>query len=302
MPHYETLTACVRAVTEHYREASAVRVVAYEIATMRPAGYTMAPAFVFRGESNVAWTATTSSMERLRQTSGLSQSEQQEVLSVVTAIQEHLQKWLKLSPPLAAGLLQHYGFPTEVIDVSPRIEVAAFFAAFENVSGTGSITVFPLAALANRSKVFDLTPLTFAARPTSQSGWAIFHDTVRDWRNVPADKRIDLERHTFAVTAEDIHRYVGCLDDVAGPYVDAHDLTRAIFTHLINALVRNDGPLSSKAARYFAEKVPPTPLTVTNIEFRGNEANVETAVGENAARPYSDRAQIEKNFRRWAGA
>ncbi len=86
------------------------------------------PAFLFRGES-AAFPKTCTSMARLRTGGTLSPN----ALAAIDHISEALvhafgEKW-GLTRAQALGFLQHYGYPTEFIDVTLDVSVAASFAS-----------------------------------------------------------------------------------------------------------------------------------------------------------------------------
>jgi hypothetical protein len=70
-----------------------------------------------------------------------------------------------------AGLLQHYGFDTCLIDFTSEIDVAAFFASFNSATGNeGQIFVLPTINI--EDYVFDLS-LDKASRPKKQKAFAL---------------------------------------------------------------------------------------------------------------------------------
>ena len=88
------------------------------------------PAFLFRGESKV-YPSIYSSCGRFRMNTTLSDHEK----AIVNHIAASLDKLLRdkgLHPMASAALLRHYEFPTEIIDTTSSIDVAASFA----ISGT----------------------------------------------------------------------------------------------------------------------------------------------------------------------
>jgi hypothetical protein len=142
-----------------------------------------APAYVFRGESELN-TELLSSRQRLLRNANLSQETKDEIQQLA----EHIESFLRsenphLGPMWAAGILQHYGFPTEIIDATSCIETAAAFAVSKNTSCNGQIFVYSVEQMLNNAIVIDLTPMDFSRRPVRQKGYAIFDRKYKDLRD-----------------------------------------------------------------------------------------------------------------------
>ena len=88
-----------------------------------------APKYLYRGECGLFET-TESSLTRLERSGLLDAAEQQSLRKVHEALQWRFrQEDYGNSQWNAEGLLQHYGVPTEVVDFSSFLDVAAAFAA-----------------------------------------------------------------------------------------------------------------------------------------------------------------------------
>lgn len=216
-------------------------------------------------------------MQRL-ENSGLTSADRKGLEDIAIAVGAHLEKHLGLPKPLAAGFLQHYGFPTELIDVSSSLEVAAFFAVWANLSGTGAITVFDTCRVTGNCRLIDLTPMSWALRPTSQHGYGIFHAQFIDLRESGIVEKIQVHRSEFRLTPEDCVRCIREAGSIYTDYVDLHDAARAVLGHLLTCMTRNDDPFSTGLAEWLARHVPPSPYTVVGLS--GHPPIVEIALRE----------------------
>ena len=78
-----------------------------------------------------------------------------------------------LSEDEGVGFLQHYGFPTDLFDLSPSFETASFFASYGRASDPiGIIGVFDWKELCNYCLITDLTNHPFALSPKKQAAYA----------------------------------------------------------------------------------------------------------------------------------
>ncbi len=104
-----------------------------------------------------------------------------------------------------AGLLQHYGFDTSLIDFTSEIGVAAFFATFNSkIGNVGQIFVLPTTDIENY--VFDLS-LDKASRPKKQKAFALVLPQGYDLKmeNLVSFRKAFSVK--FQLTAEDKERF-----------------------------------------------------------------------------------------------
>lgn len=130
-----------------------------------------APAWLFRGES-AQYPDTYSSMHRFSLSKMTSEAKEE-----VEAVSRRLDSVLRvygLEPMYSAALLQHYGLPTELIDLTSSLDTAAAFAAHGNTS-TGLLMAFPFSQLAAQTVLVELKRIHFARRPRHQNAYGVFH-------------------------------------------------------------------------------------------------------------------------------
>jgi hypothetical protein len=132
-----------------------------------------APAYLFRGEADIRWETTASSMRRFVDDESFSSSTREMFVSATKALDRVLQT-RGLHPMYSAALLQHYGLPTDVLDLTSSVSTAASFATYKYV-GPGRIMCFSLDSLRSELIVIDLRRLSFARRPRLQQAYVIFH-------------------------------------------------------------------------------------------------------------------------------
>lgn len=78
-----------------------------------------------------------------------------------------------LSEDEGRGFLQHYGFPTDLFDLTPSIDIARFFASYANEdSRIGVVGVFLTSDLRKYFNIVNLSKHPFAERPRRQCAYS----------------------------------------------------------------------------------------------------------------------------------
>src|SRR5215213_1914067 len=152
---FNSLVECVDHIRQYYPDNQKIHLTSKDIDSGK-SGEIQAPAFLYRGES-YAFTSTTSSMGRIRQNESLPLKTRQLLQAITQKADAELQDFFNLSPMLSAGFLQHYGMPTELLDVSSSLDVAAYFASEGKVNSKGLICILPVQVIAENSMIIDLT-------------------------------------------------------------------------------------------------------------------------------------------------
>ena len=134
------------------------------------------PTILLRGESR-PWPKTESSMKRfLVQDDGKTMKPLHYVSPFIDfedIYVDYLSKQFATTEDEAHGFLQHYGFPTDLFDVSPCIDTARLFAVNTNPNQVGMIGAFSVRKLQNYFTVIDLSRHSFAERPRRQVAYSI---------------------------------------------------------------------------------------------------------------------------------
>ncbi len=108
----------------------------------------------------------------------------------------------------ALGFLQHYGFPTDLVDLTPSIETTHFFAHYGNKQAKeGCIGVFDIDTVSNYYEIVNLSNYPYALRPQKQKAWALRHTKgICDFKSVECDKFFDVRWYKFKKDEADIEK------------------------------------------------------------------------------------------------
>ena len=176
----------------------------------------------------------------------------------------------------SAALLQHYGFPTEIVDTTSSIEVAASFAISHNVPGKpGRILVYPMDKLIQNAIVIDLSLIDWARRPKRQCGFMIFHRNYQDWRHEHLIQDLHVEEHPFVASAGDRQRFDKSAI-LVGP--SEQDPVSGLLNKLAYDCVLPDlSPLPKQVDKWLKERIPPAdfPTRVISRDSKGQPTEVE---------------------------
>ncbi len=203
MKHFRSLKSCLDHIRSTYNPKETI---ALDSATDIQSGGQVrmeAPAYLFRGESN-NYPTTTSYMHRMKNCKTLPPEVKNTIEQVSIHVDVELQKLLQLDPGSSAGFLQHYGMPTEFLDLSSDLDVAAYFASGGATGNTGLLCVAPLKTVSRNSIVFDLRNHPKAARPRRQSAFALMHRRHIDIKDSDCISELDLVWMSFELQEQDI--------------------------------------------------------------------------------------------------
>ncbi len=111
-----------------------------------------------------------------------------------------------LSEIESLGFLQHYGFPTDLIDLSPSIKTAHFFAHRGNADKMYAyIGVFDTSSVSNYYDIVDISNHPYALRPKMQNAWALRHERgIFDFKSKKCDKLFKVHWYKFKKAESDI--------------------------------------------------------------------------------------------------
>ena len=164
------------------------------------------PAFLFRGESKV-YPSICSSRHRFERDTRLSRPGKSRI-DWISGMLDKLLRENGLGSMGSASLLQHYGFPTEVIDTTSSIDVAASFAVYRgDANQPGRILVYPTDKLKLNAVVIDLSMIDWARRPSRQHGFMIFHREYHDWQDQRLIDDVQVEEHRFVGSEQEREQF-----------------------------------------------------------------------------------------------
>jgi hypothetical protein len=105
-----------------------------------------------------------------------------------------------------AGFLQHYGFPTDLFDLSPSVETARFFAAHgRQDESIGIVGVFNRQDIEAHFTITNLSRHPFALRPQAQVAYAARPTTgIVDLKDPRCDNLFKSTWYRFRKSADDL--------------------------------------------------------------------------------------------------
>jgi hypothetical protein len=215
-----------------------------------------APAFLYRGERTNAYSSTFSMLNRVMSDRSLPPKCRQTILELGERLTVDIARFLGISPAMAAGLLQHYEYPTRFLDFTANIATAAFFAVQGEVGSVGLVCVLAVQKASALSAILDLTEHPRAARPRRQSGYVVSSPGFPDCKSKAAIEALGLEWFEFTLAREDQLAFGS-----ARGLLDAHsDVAAGILQLCIDAA----GKMNDWSAKWLAEHVVAAPF-VTQI-------------------------------------
>lgn len=140
--HFRNLADCLSFVASSYPPGT-ILIPAKDLETDEKIE-AQAPRYLYRGESD-AWEETTSSMQRLKTEASLSVSARKELEDVATWVDAEMQVHAQVKPMYSAGYCQHYGLPSELLDLTADPQVAGAFASLGDFHPIGLFAVLDVA-------------------------------------------------------------------------------------------------------------------------------------------------------------
>jgi len=168
----------------------------------------------------------------------------------------------------ALALLQHYGFPTTIIDFTGNLACAFAFAA-KRPSGVGRVAIVPRESLA---RVLDLTEHEWAERPRRQAAFGlVLPPGIADLKSDSARRCLRISWYQFPVLASDAEFFKRQLQEM----VSTHDDPSAGFLRLfITEYVEARGKLSQALTKWLLSRIPIAPMCYLIKAFEGTEVVV----------------------------
>lgn len=272
-----------------------------------------APRYLYRGESE-CFASTRSSIDRVR--AGCDSDIAAEIEEIVGSVMRFTADHLELEEVGAQALLQHYGLPTELIDFTSDLGVAATFASDGPRDGEGYIGVLDLSVAKQQFTVFNLTVLHLAERAIRQAAFGVLplwptgmgvHE--QDLKRPEVCQAVGLNWFRFRRNREDLQllgreRLREVIDERTDPIAGWP-------RHVINRYVIEHGELSNTIAEWFADKVPMVPLMASHPNRQADvvRGRLEDLAGHSVefvsptrAGPFCERDERERTRRLWSDA
>jgi hypothetical protein len=269
---FDSLVDCINYIKATYRQET-ISVQAKDVSNEET--FTIdAPRYFYRGESKV-YSSTYSKIQRV----GLSMPARvkEDIKKVVTEVDYQLQDWLNLDPMLSAGYLQHYGLPTELLDISPSLETAIFFSSYVDKNSPveeGCFCIFDNRVIHDSSIIINLSDHHLALRPRIQKAYTFFHKSHLDIKAKDCIDDLRLHWLHFKSSKSEKKEYFNLLKYLP----DNKDDVTAGFVYMV--LTNLDFKVSDFAANYLVNtcEVPAVPLVMdanTGKAKTFNEANID---------------------------
>ena len=292
--HFSSLDACVQHIRSSYGPNKTVKTAAEDIKSGERFVVDEAPAYLYRGES-YSYPTTPSFMRRMKTNPALPTDVKDVIEEVARRVDEGMQDMLELEPMLSAGFLQHYGIPTELLDVTDSLDVAAYFASGKEVGKKGLICVFPLDVVSQNSIVIDLRNHPGAIRPLRQSAWALWNKQHIDIKSQDCIEQLQLKWFSFELQNKDILKYHKTNDDLLDARTDP-------VAGMIQFLIDNMPKMDDCAAKWLSKSVVPAPVVTKVIDWHspGQPKTVEPIPRSETSIKYDEKKERENNYKRWS--
>jgi len=199
------------------------------------------PAWLFRGEPN-CYPHTSCGMYRLITRNHAEDGKTAFFDDVIAAMVDfegiYLEQFEDELGPEAAGFLQHYGVPTDLLDFACSLTVAASFAfdGGKQMENDGAIAVVERSRLSSFCDLLDLRK-SRCERPRRQHAWAVRHRAghATDFKHGPTVEDLGIRWYRFKKTPND--RSICC--DLAQLYDTSTDSGAADMVLLLDVFVRD---------------------------------------------------------------
>jgi len=235
-------------------------------------------------------------MQRLRTDVSIFPSVRDAIERVTTLLDSELQKFMSFNPMWSAGFLQHYGAPTELLDVTSSLDVAAYFASSGQVRGRGLLCVLPVDVISTNSIIIDLTKHPGAERPRRQSAFAFFHRKHLDLKSPDCIEELQLKWYSFTLQRSDISQYRS-----QESLLDAHtDKVAGMLQFLLNNMDKMD----DRVAKWLSDRIVPAPFVTKAIDWYGpgQPRTVELVPLYETSIGYEESRERLNNYQNWSVA
>jgi len=273
---FASLMDCVEWVNEHHAQATIFRSVIDKATSARKRD--RIPKYLYRGE-RFRYPDTLPGVERLRRDEALSEEVKAEIERTVLACNDYFVERLGGSYKSmgmkyqnigfnTVGFLQHYGFPTEYIDFTSDMTVAAFFASKGCIGSKGLICVTPSDILTiyqgqtSLGAIVDLGDAEIGKRAHRQSAYEVLLNNEKDMK---ADlyRTLGARWYEFLLTDKDM-KVLGSRSDLLDT---SDDILATQACGVVHEYVIDHGKLSDVAARWLADRIEPLEAVVRPVRL-----------------------------------
>ncbi|MBN8733946.1 MAG: FRG domain-containing protein [Acidobacteria bacterium] len=262
--------------------------------TMQPS-----PNYLFRGE-NGPYPTTVSSLRRLNTFQGLSASDRTRLQELsANLVWRFCEPDYGMTTDSAIGLLQHYGFPTNVVDFTHSLNVALGFA-IAGPHEVGRICVLPMPRTPRANPLIDLSAHAWCERPIRQHAYGLLLPPQEyDLKSYHVIDALGLAWYEFRITEQ--------LKECLKPYREDllridDDPSAGFLRHHITEFVEATGKLSAALTDWLLQRVPVAPRCAEIREFDGKEVVVQHRALNSLPNPeqYDEHSERERTRRYWS--
>ena len=194
---------------------------------------------------------------------------------------------------LSAGLMQHYGWPTELIDASASLCTAAFFARCgASGSGRGALAVIDIETLRENGVIVDLSEHPHANRPKWQRAYGVWHSEHRDLKRQQAISDMGLSWYVFRNDPQHDARVtkgealLSVLDDE----------TAGFLRLWIDEAIERHGKRPDSAAKYLAERIVHCPVAMQ----KRTDGQLRAVALSESRISVDDQEEIDTSYKLWS--
>jgi hypothetical protein len=266
---FSSLTECINAIEMRFPSDRRL-----EIERRTPSGDTevhCVPRYLYRGECDL-YPKTESSLTRLQHSGKFDAVEQHCLQRIHEGLSWRFKQKDYANPEWEAeGLLQHYGLPSEIIDFSSSLQVAAAFAT-SRLSHRGRICVLEWPIGPDTLPV-DYTNHPWAKRARRQKAFGIRQFRITDLKSTEAQTELGVFWAEFPLHASDVEGLQAFFESLIDEWTDP---TSGILRKEMNHYVEESGKIQHTVAEYLVDRIPMVPcfLWVERVDESTSEASV----------------------------
>lgn len=296
LPPFTTLDLCLAYVRSNHPQRP-IACMAKDIATGESID-AMMPAYLFRGE--VGWfEKCLSRRERVRR-NHFPEVTLRELDPIGEDVDKELQSRLAIPHGLSHGLMQHYGFPTELFDATTSLDTAAFFSRFEALGMVeGAFAVFDMSVLLSRNgTVIDLCDHPMALRARRQEAYGVFHRRRSDLKDPQAVSDMGITWYTFLSDPLEASRICR-----GRPLLSvSDDYTAGLLRLWLDGSVAKHQKVTNPVAKYLAHRIAHCPLVSEPISWHhpGLPKEVELVSPDQAHIAINEKLEIDTSIKLWS--
>lgn len=291
---FNNLDSCIRYIQQNFPQDETIEIEVIDINTGKK-GKGSIPKYFYRGE-DYAYPTTTSSLQRLNDDKNLSATTKDKIRGITGRIDLELQKFSNISPMYSAAYLQHYGLPSELLDIASNLKIASFFASCGKVGNTGLVCVLSAKEIHSKSITIDLKDQPAAERPRLQFAYAFFHNKFIDLKDADCIATLKLNWFSFVLSETDINLY-HVEKEILNAYTDK-------VAGIIQLLVDDFEKQEDEIAKWLADKIIPAPFLAKIIDYWEHKPQqpktIELISMKEAGLEYNPEVESDNNYKKWS--